>query len=37
MASKLEMKKELIIKEDGRYLIYYTFDQGKEEGEKCQN
>lgn len=37
MASKLEMKKELIIKEDGRYLIYYTFDQCKEEGEKCQN
>lgn len=37
MASKLKMEKEVIIKEDGRYLIYYTFDQSKEEGEKCQN
>lgn len=37
MASKLEIKKEVIIKEDGRYLIYYTFDQSKGEGEKCQN
>jgi len=36
--SRLKMKKDKIKKEDGRYLIYYDFEQEQEEEEdsSCQ-